>query len=93
MFFFTGGGSWVFEFPTAFLAAEPPSTQFSFNDQRDASKLKDVTFNGWATWDYYGRTFMTDDVLKNMEQLNKLPVKSNMVQIDGGWWTPRGDSV
>jgi hypothetical protein len=37
VFFFTGGGSWVFEFPTAFLAAEPPPTQFSFNDQRDAS--------------------------------------------------------
>jgi len=39
VFFFTGGGSWVFEFPTAFLAAEPPPTQFSFNDQRDASEL------------------------------------------------------
>jgi hypothetical protein len=35
--FFTGGGSWVFKFATAFLAAEPPPTQFSFNDQRDAS--------------------------------------------------------
>jgi alpha-galactosidase len=59
--------------------------------ENNVGKRKDVTFNGWATWDYYGRTFVTDDVFKNMEQLNKLPVKSNMVQIDGGWWTQRGD--
>ncbi len=59
--------------------------------ENKVGKLKDVTYNGWATWDYYGRVFTTDDVFKNMDQLNKLPVKSNMVQIDGGWWTQRGD--
>jgi hypothetical protein len=30
-----------FLLPTAFLAAEPPSTQLSFNGQRDASKTPD----------------------------------------------------
>jgi alpha-galactosidase len=59
--------------------------------ENGVAQLKDITFNGWATWDYYGRIFVADDVLKNMEQLIKLPVKSNMVQIDGGWWTQRGD--
>ena len=59
--------------------------------ENNIGKLKDVTFNGWATWDYYGRIFSADDVLKNMDQLNALPVKTNMVQIDGGWWTQRGD--
>ncbi len=59
--------------------------------ENKVGKLKDVTFNGWATWDYYGRVFVTDDVLKNVVQLNKMPVNANMVQIDGGWWTQRGD--
>ena len=54
-------------------------------------KLKDVTYNGWATWDYYGRVFTADDVNQNMDQLNKLPLKTNLVQVDGGWWPERGD--
>ena len=29
---------WVFDFPPPLLAAEPPSTQLSFNDARGASK-------------------------------------------------------
>jgi hypothetical protein len=40
--FFTGAGSWGFEFPTAFLAAKPPPTRFSFNDQWDASGKQPV---------------------------------------------------
>jgi alpha-galactosidase len=54
-------------------------------------KLKDVTYNGWATWDYYGRVFTADDVNKNMDQLKKLPLETNLVQVDGGWWPERGD--
>lgn len=54
-------------------------------------KPKDASFSGWATWDYYGRIFTANDVYKNMDQLNQLPVKANIVQIDGGWWTERGD--
>ena len=54
-------------------------------------KLKDVTYNGWATWDYYGRVFTADDVNKNIDQLNTLPLKTNLVQVDGGWWPERGD--
>lgn len=54
-------------------------------------KLKDVTYNGWATWDYYGRVFTADDVNKNIDQLKKLPLETNLVQVDGGWWPERGD--
>lgn len=68
-------------------------TQFgdAIAKENKVGKLKDVTFNGWATWDYYGRVFNTEDVNKNMDELNKLPVKSNMLQVDGGWWPERGD--
>jgi alpha-galactosidase len=53
--------------------------------------LKPADFKGWATWDYYGRVFTPKDIYDNMDQLNKLAPKANMVQIDGGWWTERGD--
>ena len=54
-------------------------------------KLKPVDFKGWATWDYYGRVFTAKDIYGNMDVLNKLAPDANMVQIDGGWWTERGD--
>jgi len=54
-------------------------------------KLKDVEYKGWATWDYYGRIFTKEDVFGNMDELNKLDPDCNMIQIDGGWWTERGD--
>lgn len=54
-------------------------------------KLKDVDFKGWATWDYYGRVFTKEDIFGNMDELNKLDPDCNMIQIDGGWWTERGD--
>lgn len=63
----------------------------SIAKENKIGKLKDVTYNGWATWDYYGRVFTADDVNKNMDQLNKLPLKTNLVQVDGGWWPERGD--
>ncbi|VGO20872.1 glycoside hydrolase family 36 protein [Pontiella sulfatireligans] len=54
-------------------------------------KLKDVEFRGWATWDYYGRVFSQEDIFGNMDELNKLDPDCNLIQIDGGWWTERGD--
>ena len=53
--------------------------------------LKEVDFKGWATWDYYGRVFTDKDIYGNMKALNKLTPEANMIQIDGGWWTERGD--
>ncbi|MFC1761092.1 glycoside hydrolase family 36 protein [Planctomycetota bacterium] len=54
-------------------------------------KLKDVEFKGWATWDYYGQKFSQEDVFGNMDELNKIDPGCNLIQIDGGWWTERGD--
>lgn len=54
-------------------------------------KLKPADFKGWATWDYYGRVFTAEDIYGNMDVLNKFAPKANMIQIDGGWWTERGD--
>ena len=55
------------------------------------TKLKPADFKGWATWDYYGRVFTPKDIYGNMDQLNQLAPEVNMNQIDGGWWTERGD--
>ncbi len=54
-------------------------------------KLKNADYKGWATWDYYGRVFTTNDIYGNMDQLNKLAPDANLIQIDGGWWPERGD--
>ena len=54
-------------------------------------KLKPADFKGWATWDYYGRVFTAKDIYGNMDVLKKIAPETNMVQIDGGWWTERGD--
>ena len=53
--------------------------------------LKPADYKGWATWDYYGRVFTAKDIFGNMDALNKLAPDANMIQIDGGWWTERGD--
>ena len=55
------------------------------------TRLKPADFKGWATWDYYGRVFTAKDIYGNMDALNKLAPEANMIQIDGGWWTERGD--
>ena len=56
-----------------------------------SSKLKDVDFKGWATWDYYAYVFSADDIYDNMEKLKKLSPAANLVQIDAGWYSARGD--
>jgi alpha-galactosidase len=54
-------------------------------------KLKEpVNLKGWSTWDYYGRVYDTKDVYKNIDKLKSDQV-ANIIQIDGGWWTARGD--
>ncbi|MCX6309087.1 MAG: alpha-galactosidase, partial [Bacteroidia bacterium] len=53
--------------------------------------MKDpIPFKGWSTWDYYGRVYDTKDVYKNIDKLKSEQV-ANIIQIDGGWWTARGD--
>lgn len=59
--------------------------------ENNIKKLKSADYSGWATWDYYGRVFTPKDIYDNMDELNKLAPMANMVQIDGGWWTERGD--
>jgi alpha-galactosidase len=59
--------------------------------ENNIKKLKPADFKGWATWDYYGRVFTAKDIYGNMDALNKLAPEANMIQIDGGWWTERGD--
>ena len=54
-------------------------------------KVKEAEFTGWATWDYYSRIFLAEDVLNNMAEVNKLAPGPQLIQIDGGWWTERGD--
>ncbi len=51
----------------------------------------DVEFTGWATWDYYSRLFQTEDVLSNMARVDELYPAEHLIQMDGGWWTERGD--
>ncbi len=50
-----------------------------------------VNLKGWSTWDYYGRVYDTKDVYKNIDKLNSEEKSANIIQIDGGWWTARGD--
>lgn len=55
-------------------------------------KTKDlVYFKGWSTWDYYGRIYSTKDIIENIDQLTTDGLDANIIQIDGGWWTARGD--
>ena len=55
------------------------------------TKLKKVDFKGWATWDYYAYIFATNDIYDNMEKLKKLNTAANLIQIDAGWYSARGD--
>jgi len=54
-------------------------------------KLKDVDFKGWATWDYYAYVFSADDIFDNVEKLKKLTPDADLIQIDAGWYSARGD--
>jgi alpha-galactosidase len=54
-------------------------------------QLKDVDFKGWATWDYYAYVFSTKDIYENMERIKALSPAANLIQIDAGWYSARGD--
>ncbi|MCF8379219.1 MAG: alpha-galactosidase [Bacteroidales bacterium] len=55
-------------------------------------KTKEIKqFKGWSTWDYYGRNYNSDDIKQNVEMLKISGLDANLIQIDGGWWTQRGD--
>jgi len=50
-----------------------------------------LKIKGWSTWDYYGRVYSTKDIIKNIDALFLTEKNANIIQIDGGWWTARGD--
>jgi len=52
---------------------------------------KPIYFKGWSTWDYYGRVYSIKDVIENIDELKTDKFDANIIQIDGGWWTARGD--
>ncbi len=54
-------------------------------------KVKNVDFKGWATWDYYAYVFSTNDIYENMEKIKALSPAANLIQIDAGWYSARGD--
>jgi alpha-galactosidase len=55
------------------------------------TKLKNADFKGWATWDYYAYVFSAEDIYNNIERLKKLSPAANLIQIDAGWYSARGD--
>jgi alpha-galactosidase len=55
------------------------------------TKLKNVDYKGWATWDYYAYIFSADDIHANADKIKKLSPAANLVQIDAGWYSIRGD--
>ena len=68
---------------------------FSYGEEiANEHKIKakeSLQLKGWSTWDYYGRVYDTKDVIKNIDQIDADGLKVNIIQIDGGWWTARGD--
>lgn len=68
---------------------------FSYGDEiANEHKIKakeSLHLKGWSTWDYFGRVYDTKDVIKNIDQIDADGLKVNIIQIDGGWWTARGD--
>jgi alpha-galactosidase len=54
-------------------------------------RLKPADFKGWATWDYYAYVFSADDIRENTERIKRLSPAANLVQIDAGWYSTRGD--
>lgn len=48
-------------------------------------------FYGWTSWYYYYRKIDRDAILKNIEYIDKLPIKLDFFQIDDGWQDSIGD--
>lgn len=54
-------------------------------------QVKDVEFEGWATWDYYAYKFSAKDIYENSELIKQIAPTANLIQIDAGWYSQRGD--
>lgn len=54
-------------------------------------KVKEVDYKGWATWDYYAYKFSDQDIYENADLIKQLDPAANLIQIDAGWYTQRGD--
>jgi alpha-galactosidase len=54
-------------------------------------KVKNTAYKGWATWDYYAYKFSDKDIYENIDLIKKIDPTANLIQIDAGWYTQRGD--
>lgn len=63
----------------------------SIASEQKIEPIKQYNWKGWATWDYYGRVYDNNDIIKNVEELTRNNIDANLIQIDGGWWISRGD--
>ena len=54
-------------------------------------KVKKAAYKGWATWDYYAYKFSDKDIYENMDIIKQMDPTTNLIQIDAGWYTQRGD--
>ncbi|MCF8363026.1 MAG: alpha-galactosidase [Prolixibacteraceae bacterium] len=59
--------------------------------ENSVEQIKDVNFKGWASWDYYAYDFGVDDIYENTDKLNDIAPTANLIQIDAGWYSQRGD--
>jgi len=59
--------------------------------ENNVSAPKKTTWTGWSPWDFYVQKFLAEDVEINTDAIKKMKVKTNIIQIDGGWWKERGD--
>lgn len=68
---------------------------FSYGEQvaeiQEIQTREIIQFKGWSTWDYYGRDYNDHNIYENVDQLELSGIEANLIQIDGGWWTARGD--
>ena len=89
------GGSILFEKIVKIKNESWQDLLFAYGEEiANEHKIKpkeSLQLKGWSTWDYYGRVYDTKDVIDNIDQLGADGLKANIIQIDGGWWTARGD--
>lgn len=60
-------------------------------EENGIEKLKEVNLKGWATWDYYAYEFSADDIHENAKKIKQIAQSANLIQIDAGWYSQRGD--
>lgn len=59
--------------------------------ENDIQEPQDINFIGWSSWDYYGYDFDVNDIYENAEMLKNIAPNANLIQIDAGWYSQRGD--